>query len=98
MDIVFVEYKVLPEQREAYLAWARELCGTEPLLEHYEGSDQPNLFVELWRGMSPERYAAFKLARQESEDRPWSELAGYVQGGPGKVHVWHFRRSQEGLR
>lgn len=93
MHIVFVEYKVFPEKRGAYLKWIAELARAHPLMEHYEGSEQPNLFVELWPGIDEETYGAFKRQRLESADRPWPELAEYVPGGLDKVHIWHFRRS-----
>ena len=48
MGIVFVEYKVFPEKREAYLSRIRELMKNASGVQLYEGSDQPNLFVEIW--------------------------------------------------
>lgn len=93
MGIVFVEYKVFPEKREAYLQWIEPLAGNESGLELYEGSDQPDLFVELWRGFDEEAYRAFKKSRLEASDSPWAELEQYVAGGAAKIHIWHFRRS-----
>lgn len=95
MGIIFVEYKVIPEKREAYLQWidARSRSDSSISMELYEGSDQPDLFVELWRDFNEEAYRAFKKTRLESADSPWAELANYVPGGAAKIHIWHFHRS-----
>ncbi|TMV46486.1 hypothetical protein FE783_26365 [Paenibacillus mesophilus] len=93
MGIVFVEYKVFPEKREAYLQWFKTLTMAETRLELYEGSDQPDLFVELWRDFGPDEYREFKKSRQESPESPWAELADFVPGGSAKVHIWYFQRS-----
>ncbi|MEF3304421.1 hypothetical protein [Paenibacillus sp. GYB003] len=93
MGIVFVEYKVFPEKREAYLSWVREWAGAYPELQHYEGTDQPNLFVELWPNVDADRYVEFKRSRVERPERPWTALEDFVPGGLPRVHVWHFRRT-----
>lgn len=93
MEIVFVEYKVFPEKRGAYLDWVRGISASHPELEHYEGTDQPNLFVELWHGFGQRQYLDFKRNRTELPVDPWSGLADFVPGGLAKVHIWHFRRT-----
>jgi hypothetical protein len=94
MGIVFVEYKVFPEKREAYLQWMNSLTREESRLELYEGSDQPDLFVELWRDFGEEEYRTYKKTRLESAGSPWAGLADYVPGGAAKIHIWHFRRTE----
>ncbi|PYI50794.1 hypothetical protein [Paenibacillus flagellatus] len=94
MDIVFVEYKVFPEKRDAYLRWIGAAARADNRFELYEGSEQPDLFVELWRGMDDERYRSFKRERLEPGDPSWGALAEFVPGGLAKVHVWHFRRTE----
>lgn len=94
MGIVFVEYKVFPEKREAYLQWFYSLTRDESRLELYEGSDQPDLFVELWRDFGHDEYRVFKKTRLDSTGSPWVGLADYVPGGAAKIHIWHFRRAE----
>ena len=93
MTIVFVEYKVFPEKRDAYSQWMKERVRDTPKMELYEGSDQPGLFVEIWHNVEEHEYREFKNERLENPESPWAELADYVPGGLDKVHIWHFRRT-----
>ncbi|RKN62886.1 hypothetical protein [Paenibacillus ginsengarvi] len=94
MEIVFVEYKVFPEKRDAYLSWVKQIRFQHPRMTHYEASDQASLFVELWLNVGEEEYRSFKTARLHNPAAPWSELAEFVPGGLEKVHVWHFRSTR----
>lgn len=72
-------------------------------MEVYEGTEQPNLFVEIWSGLSDEEYAALKTARiggggGEASDGPadgrldgWRTMERWVVGGRGKIHMWQFK-------
>lgn len=93
MDIVFIEYKVFPDKRSAYMSWIKSAAGGDERFELYEGSDQPELFVEQWCGIDVDAYRTFKSRRTEPGDPVWSSLAEFVPGGMAKVHVWHFRRT-----
>lgn len=90
MDIMFVEYQVFPEKRNAYLQWMADLIGQEAHADFYEGSAQPNLFVELWRGVDEQEAESFRRIRQDPQG-PWSALAEFVPGGTERIRMWHFR-------
>ncbi|WP_246070723.1 hypothetical protein [Paenibacillus kobensis] len=83
----------MPEYREAYIKLSSELVqASEGILTVLEGTDQPNLFVELWKADSEEAAEYIKIGRcSEGEDNPWRPVDGWVQGGRAKVHVWTFR-------
>ncbi|GFN31210.1 hypothetical protein [Paenibacillus xylaniclasticus] len=91
MYICFAEYRILPEFRDSYLTLSNELVRTSSdALIVYEGTDQPNLFVELWSADCEE--AAERIKRERCSERsPWRQVDNWVQGGRAKVHVWTFR-------
>ncbi|WP_159886311.1 hypothetical protein [Paenibacillus puerhi] len=68
-------------------------------LEIYEGTEQPNLFVEIWSGLSDEAYGELKAARigeyeaAGSEQSPggWRTMERWVVGGRAKIHMWQFK-------
>lgn len=91
MAIVFAEYKVYPEKREQYLQWMQEQKASFTRLELYEGSDQPGLFVEVWRDCGYDDYLELKRIRHCSDNSSrWTEMAQFVPGGAGNIHIWHF--------
>lgn len=95
---VFVEYKVKPEHREAYLTWVNEMTHADRRFSVYEGTDQPGLFVELWDGMNYEEYVRMKgwrLAADSSgggNKNRWGEMERFIEGGISKIHIWHFTK------
>ncbi|MEK8129635.1 hypothetical protein WMW72_17140 [Paenibacillus filicis] len=98
MGIVFTEYKIDAIHRTDYLTWAADLKQEFAELEIYEGTEQPNLFVEIWSGLSQEKYAALKAARigedsriaQDEESGRWRTMELWVAGGRPKIHMWQF--------
>jgi hypothetical protein len=104
MSKIFVEYQILPQHRPAYSKWVEVVTALCPQLEVYEGSDQPGLFVEMWEGATQEDYRVMKAHRLHKETSKdissldaagwvhvdWSALNDWVQGGPAKIHIWHF--------
>jgi hypothetical protein len=110
MAKVFVEYKLDPRFREQYESWSRQVIEwTQSVqfqnvqfqsVQFYEGTDQPNLFVEIWDGMSHEQFLEFKDRRlserfpdkQQAEARLFREMNDWVEGGAAKLHIWHFGR------
>ncbi|MGF7033348.1 hypothetical protein J2T17_004272 [Paenibacillus mucilaginosus] len=96
MSMVFVEYKIAESRREGYLAWAGKL-QEDPRVEVYEGEGQPNLFVEMWRGLpgaAVEGFHAVREGRSPQPDlpQPWRELPSFVEGGMPKIRIWAFRK------
>ncbi|CAG7649609.1 hypothetical protein ACFQI7_26340 [Paenibacillus allorhizosphaerae] len=97
MCIVFVEYKIDAEHREAYVAWMRGMQASYPQVEWYEGTEQPGLFVEIWHGLSGEQYRAMREARRNRDDpqqvwQAWDAMIPWVPGGKDKIHIWQFEK------
>lgn len=97
MCIVFVEYRIEEDCRDSYLEWSEGIKQQYQQLELYEGTDQPNLFVEIWNGFSEEEYLSMKQARTGSgaaEEKVglWKPLDAWIKGGKSKLHIWHFKK------
>lgn len=91
MYICFAEYKIADGNRNAFLAYANTLMresGNQVQL--YEGTDQLNLFVEIWTTATEEEAEAIKKERCE-ERSPWYRIAEWIPGGADKMHVWTFK-------
>lgn len=91
MLLVFIEYKVNEEHREAYLremaripAEVAERGGRN--YQVYEGTDQPCLFVESFEVADEMTYRAIKAWRTGDQ-----RFAAFLVGGLEKMHVWAFR-------
>ncbi|GKS13664.1 hypothetical protein [Paenibacillus chitinolyticus] len=91
MSKVFVEYAILPESREVYLSFMRERLRDNETLSLLEGTDQPNLFVEIWTPVSPDEYTRMREVRIGSGDPIWGRMHPWIKGGREKLHIWHFR-------
>lgn len=97
MCIVFVEYKIEEGFRDSYLEWMEGIKRLHPQLEVYEGTDQSNLFVEIWSGLSEEEYRSLKELRTGNskaveDSNPWSPQDEWVPGGRAKIHIWQFKK------
>ncbi|MWC29530.1 hypothetical protein [Paenibacillus sp. MMS18-CY102] len=91
MYICFAEYRIIPEHRQAYLSYSKQLAQQGELVPTiYEGTDQPNVFVELWTAPSEAEAEAINQARRSGQS-PWHRIKEWVEGGEAKVHVWTFR-------
>lgn len=89
---VFVEYKVSPENREAYIAFMREVQIRYPQVQLLEATDQHLLFVEIWEQTAEEEYHKFKQDRVQLNHEEWSSLHAWIQGGSAKINIWRFQR------
>lgn len=91
MFICFAEYKIMPEYVEMYREKVEELRKRETKpFQLYEGTDQPELFVEIWHTESYEEAERVKEERL-NERSSWSALSQWIPGGPAKLHVWTFK-------
>ncbi|OBR64389.1 hypothetical protein A7K91_12875 [Paenibacillus oryzae] len=90
MYICFAEYKIMPEHREPYLAFVNKLVEQESRVKVYEGSDQRELFVEIWTAQSQEEADAIKEERC-GERSSWHAVSQWIAGGEAKLHVWTFK-------
>lgn len=94
MYICFAEYRIMPEHREQYLSYTNRLLSTSNgLIKLYEGTDQPNLFVEVWSANSLEQAERIKEERCD-ERSPWYHVVQWIPGGKAKLHVWTFKSLQ----
>jgi hypothetical protein len=97
---VFMEYKILPEFRDSFMALihsleqhVQELGGHH--YEVYEGSDQPNLIVEEFYVDHMDCYHAFKLQRLDPQSALYTQLDKLVSGGGSKQHIWAFEKLRQ---
>lgn len=90
MYICFAEYKIMPEHRGPYLLLANKLKEQDSRVEVYEGSDQPDLFVEVWTAQSQAEADAIKEERY-GERSSWHAVTQWIVGGKAKLHVWTFK-------
>ncbi|EJW15010.1 hypothetical protein M5X00_23735 [Paenibacillus alvei] len=89
MNIIFVEYRVDPDQRAQYLEQITERLKQFPQVVLYEGTDQPNVFVEQWMNTTPEDYKRLKRIRLEDSSE-WDAITACIPGGKSKLHIWEF--------
>jgi hypothetical protein len=74
-----------------YLAYADTLMKESGNNVHlYEGTDQINLFVEIWSASTEEEAEDIKKERC-NERSPWYRIAEWIPGGADKMHVWTFK-------
>jgi hypothetical protein len=94
---ILSEYKVDKEQRETYLNLIHELkdqlhhFGAEHITI-YEGTDQPDLFVEEFVVANMDVYTEIKDIRKNEQSVFWQKFNGCISGGKDKVHMWAFKK------
>ncbi len=90
MYICFAEYRIAPEHRDQYLAFAADRLNGREDMHLYEGTDQPNLFVEVWR--APSSGAAEQMKEERRSGRSSLEpITQWIAGGEAKLHIWTFK-------
>lgn len=90
MYICFAEYRIIHEYRQEYLAYTDTLLSGLHDVHLYEGTDQPNLFVEVWNAGTAEHAERIKKERC-SERSPWFCISEWIVGGSEKMHIWTFK-------
>ncbi|CAM4318419.1 hypothetical protein FHS16_000787 [Paenibacillus endophyticus] len=90
MYICFAEYRIAEESRLPFLELTNKLLQHEKDMYLYEGTDQPNLFVEVWHAATSAEAEQIKKERC-SERSSWSQVSSYIVGGQAKLHVWTFK-------
>jgi hypothetical protein len=89
---VFVEYTIVAEKRIPYLHYMQKMIK-QTGLELMEGTDQPDLFVEIWSDVSYANYESLKLERLNPiKGSAWEPFGEMVTGGLSKLHIWHFNK------
>lgn len=95
--ICFAEYRIAAEHRDAYLAYTEMLLkGAAASMHIYEGTDQLNLFVEIWYANNEAEVEDMKKERC-SERSSWYQIVEWIPGGADKMHVWTFKPAWPGL-
>ncbi|WP_435165469.1 hypothetical protein [Paenibacillus glycanilyticus] len=96
MYICFAEYKIAAGERDVYLAYVNTLMKESGRsVQLYEGTDQFNLFVEIWTAATEAEAEAIKKERCD-ERSSWYRVAEWIPGGADKMHVWTFKPAGAG--
>ncbi|GLX65949.1 hypothetical protein MU1_02930 [Paenibacillus glycanilyticus] len=91
MYICFAEYKIAADHRDTYLAYTDTLMKeSDGNVQLYEGTDQINLFVEIWTAATEEEAEEIKKERC-NERSSWYRVSEWIPGGTDKMHVWTFK-------
>jgi len=88
---IFVEYKIRKELRHTYISSINKLLKMNSNLEVFEGTDQKELFVEIWNNYSHQQYLIMKQERTNNIPQ-WNEINSCIEGGSEKIHIWHFTK------
>lgn len=93
---IFMEYKIKKEKISEYelamkhiMMELREYEASD--IQWFEATDQPNLYVEMFKVPTESHYNALKKLRQTSENSIFSKIHHMVEGGPSKIHCWAFK-------
>ncbi|NIK78431.1 hypothetical protein FHS15_003569 [Paenibacillus castaneae] len=90
MYICFAEYQIAPEHRQLFLDYTKTLLANVHDVYLYEGTDQPNLFVEVWN--APNAEEAERIKKERCDERsPWFFITEWIVGGEAKMHIWTFK-------
>lgn len=97
---IFMEYKVKKENISEYellmktiLTTLRDYEATE--IEWFVASDQPHLYVELFKMPTTSHYHALRKLRRDADHHLFGKLIPFVEGGVEKIHCWAFQRKSE---
>jgi hypothetical protein len=89
---VLVEYTIVTKKRSEYLHYMQKIIK-QTRLELIEGTDQPDLFVEIWSNVSYAEYESLKIERLNPEKGSiWEPFGDMISGGLSKLHIWHFSK------
>lgn len=99
---IFMEYKVKEANIAEYeslmkkiLTTLRDYDATD--IEWFVASDQPHLYVEMFKMPTKSHYHALKKLRCDEEHHLFGQLIPYIEGGVKKIHCWAFQK-KESLR
>lgn len=94
---VFTEYKVKRDLREEFLSLHGELREYHQRewkvkdFHLFEGTDQPDLFVEEFHVQHFDLYEQIKAERRSEKSDLWKKMHQCIEGGVQKVHIWAFQ-------
>ncbi|WP_035120318.1 hypothetical protein [Cohnella panacarvi] len=87
--ILFCEYVVLHDCREAYLKWMNERLSEGLPMQALENTAQPGVFVEIWQITDADHAA--RIEKERREGRSWEKMTLWIKGGEAGLRIWTFR-------
>ncbi|OIJ14009.1 hypothetical protein BKP35_07320 [Anaerobacillus arseniciselenatis] len=93
---IFIEYKVKEARVEKYEEVMKEVLQKLPeysaeKIEWFVATDQPFLYVEMFRVPNIAHYQALKKMRQSKDHPVFSKLDEFIEGGLEKLNCWAFQ-------
>ncbi|WP_276354029.1 hypothetical protein [Cohnella caldifontis] len=88
--VLFCEYTVPENHREAFLAWVRRHPELWRDAEFMESADQPGVFLEIRQAVDEEDALRKKAERRQGRSE-WREMEGWIKGGRDGLRLWTFR-------
>lgn len=95
---IFAEYMVAKGERDIFFSLLQEVKEYQVSIwsvkdfEIYEGTDQPNLFVEEFDMEGEDNFNRLKEERLLEKDALWKKLNSCIVGGRDKLHIWAFKK------
>lgn len=87
--IVFCEYVIPDTYRTVFLEWAGRHANLWQEAEWMENTEQPGVFVEIWRARNETEAGRIKKERLEGRSE-WREMDGWIKGGREGLRLWTF--------
>jgi hypothetical protein len=88
--ILFCEYVIPVNHREAFLHWVDARPQLWLSAELLENTGQPGVYVEIWRTTGEQE--AEKIQKERLGGRSeWTDMHQWVKGGPDGLRLWIFR-------
>ncbi|MBU8908869.1 hypothetical protein [Desertibacillus haloalkaliphilus] len=93
---IFIEYKVKPTKVKEYEEVMEKVVDLLPEFEASDiqwfiATDQPYLYVEMFKVPTKSHYLALKKLRQSDEHHLFSQIGPMVEGGLKSIHCWAFQ-------
>ncbi|WP_209124072.1 hypothetical protein [Alkalihalobacillus sp. BA299] len=97
---IFMEYKIKQENINEYEQVMEHIIAELPNFEAsnmqwFVATDQPHLYVEMFKVPTEAHYVVLKKLRQDEEHYLFSKIHSMVEGGKEKIHCWAFRAMKE---
>ncbi|KGA97693.1 hypothetical protein AJ85_05985 [Alkalihalobacillus alcalophilus ATCC 27647 = CGMCC 1.3604] len=96
---IFMEYKVKQEMIEEYeklmssILQQLEVLGATDI-NWFVASDQPYLYVEMFKVETHRQYEEIKQIRQSTSEPIFGKMIPLIEGGEKKIHCWAFERKE----
>ncbi|WP_172371641.1 hypothetical protein [Sporosarcina jiandibaonis] len=94
---VFIEYNIKSPERKLFLSLLPQIKILHEkkwdVLKYqvYEGTDQPNLFVEEFLIRNIQEFKDIERFRRTSQDQVWKSFERCLLENREKVNIWSFK-------